>query len=79
MLRGGAYGTYLDLESAPAVVKLPRLSRDRYCQVGNAADHAAQLLLISRRDRQAATAVACRAHYIKLTSHAGFVDSSLNN
>jgi uncharacterized 2Fe-2S/4Fe-4S cluster protein (DUF4445 family) len=44
-LVAGAFGTYLDLQSAQAIGLLPPLPLDRFVQVGNAAGAGARLLL----------------------------------
>ena len=47
----GAFGTYLDVTSAVAAGMLPRLPKERYRQVGNAAGLGARQLLVSRQRR----------------------------
>jgi uncharacterized 2Fe-2S/4Fe-4S cluster protein (DUF4445 family) len=71
----GAFGTYLDPDSAVAIGMLPSLPRHCYRQVGNAAGQGAQQLLISRSRRREAAAVAKRAQYIELTTHQGFANA----
>jgi uncharacterized 2Fe-2S/4Fe-4S cluster protein (DUF4445 family) len=71
----GAFGTYLDIDSAIAIGMLPRLPRERYRQVGNAAGQGAQQLLVSRRTRQEADEIARKANYVELTTHPGFADT----
>ncbi len=70
----GAFGTYLDVDSAVRIGMFPDLPRERFRQVGNAAGAGARALLLSRRMRQAASAYARRAEYIELTVHAAFAD-----
>jgi len=48
----GAFGTYLDIESAIAVGLLVEVGRERYRQVGNAAGRGAEQLLLSRERRR---------------------------
>ncbi|HTV12550.1 MAG TPA: ASKHA domain-containing protein [Acidimicrobiales bacterium] len=71
----GAFGTYLDLESAIAIGLLPKLPNERFRQVGNAAGLGAIEMLLSRRQRSLSRTVAGRSHYVELTVHPGFVDT----
>ena len=62
----GAFGTYIDVESAITIGLLPVLPLDRISQVGNAAGTGARLALISRAHRQQAQAIARRVSYLEL-------------
>jgi uncharacterized 2Fe-2S/4Fe-4S cluster protein (DUF4445 family) len=62
----GAFGTYIDVESAMRIGLLPRLPLERVAQVGNAAGAGARLALISRAQRRQAEALAQRVRYIEL-------------
>ena len=62
----GAFGTYIDVESAITIGLLPVLPLDRVSQVGNAAGTGARLALISRTHRQQAQAIAERVSYLEL-------------
>ena len=68
----GAFGTYLDLDSALAIGLLPRLSNARCVQVGNAAGTGARSALLSLRERERARGVARHASYLDLTSYEDF-------
>jgi uncharacterized 2Fe-2S/4Fe-4S cluster protein (DUF4445 family) len=68
----GAFGTYLDLESAMVTGMFPRLPRDRFQQVGNAAGTGAVMSLISRSKRAEAQRLAGRIRYIELAGEPGF-------
>lgn len=68
----GAFGTHLDLDSAIRVGMFPKIPKDRYHQVGNAAGVGAKEMLVSSAHRvEAARSVSC-VRYIELTTHAGF-------
>jgi uncharacterized 2Fe-2S/4Fe-4S cluster protein (DUF4445 family) len=69
----GAFGTYLDVDSALAVGMFPPLPRERFVQVGNAAGMGAKHVLLSRRSREIAGRIARWVEYIELTTHPGFV------
>jgi uncharacterized 2Fe-2S/4Fe-4S cluster protein (DUF4445 family) len=70
----GAFGTYLDLESAIRVGLLVDVGRERYRQVGNAAGRGAEQLLLSRERRMLADHLAKRVRYIELTVHRSFTE-----
>ncbi len=70
----GAFGTYLDLESAIAVGLLVDVGRERYKQVGNAAGRGAEQLLLSRERRHVAGRLAKRVRYVELTVHGSFTE-----
>jgi uncharacterized 2Fe-2S/4Fe-4S cluster protein (DUF4445 family) len=74
----GAFGTYLDVDSALAVGMFPPLPRERFVQVGNAAGIGAKLALVSRRCRAVTEEIARRVEYIELTTHPRFVEAYMN-
>ena len=69
----GAFGTYLDVDSALAVEMFPPLPRERFSQVGNAAGMGAKLVLLSRLCREIAGEIARRVEYVELTTSPHFV------
>ena len=68
----GAFGTYIDVDSAVGIGILPALPPGRFRQVGNAAGMGAKLALISRSQRAQAQAIARRVGYLELASDPGF-------
>ncbi|MBU0491867.1 MAG: DUF4445 domain-containing protein [Chloroflexi bacterium] len=68
----GAFGSYIDVESATTIGMLPALPLDRFTQVGNAAGAGARLALISRQQRAQAQALADRVSYIELAAAPDF-------
>jgi uncharacterized 2Fe-2S/4Fe-4S cluster protein (DUF4445 family) len=62
----GAFGSYIDVQSAVAIGMLPPLPLERFQQVGNAAGTGARLALISQEKRRTAGAIAARDGYIEL-------------
>jgi uncharacterized 2Fe-2S/4Fe-4S cluster protein (DUF4445 family) len=62
----GAFGTFIDVESAITIGMLPPLPLERFTQVGNAAGAGARLALISRKHRQIAEQIASKDGYIEL-------------
>lgn len=75
----GAFGTYLDIESAVRIGMFPKLDRKIFSQVGNAAGMGAGKLLISTKARKLAEQIASQAHYVELTSYPGFMDIYIQN
>ena len=68
----GAFGSYIDVESAISVGMLPRLPLDRFRQVGNAAGMGAKLALISESKRAEAQTLARQVGYVELATVPGF-------
>jgi uncharacterized 2Fe-2S/4Fe-4S cluster protein (DUF4445 family) len=64
----GAFGTYIDVESAITAGMLPPLPRERFSQIGNAAGMGAKLALISTEKRREAKEIAREARYIELAT-----------
>jgi uncharacterized 2Fe-2S/4Fe-4S cluster protein (DUF4445 family) len=62
----GAFGTFIDVESAIGIGMLPPLPLERFNQVGNAAGTGARLALISREKRRTAASIAAADGYIEL-------------
>lgn len=71
----GAFGTYLDLESAVTIGMFPDLQRSRFKQVGNAAGAGARQMLLSIERRAVAEKVAREVDYIELTTHSKFTET----
>jgi uncharacterized 2Fe-2S/4Fe-4S cluster protein (DUF4445 family) len=73
-LVAGAFGTYLNLESAVMIGMFSRLARNRYQQIGNAAGIGAQMMLISAASRKEAEAIRDRMSYVELTTVPDYMD-----
>ena len=71
-LIAGAFGTYIQIESAVRVGMFPPLPRERFQQVGNAAGMGACDLLVSQAARAEASRLARQSAYLELTVHEGF-------
>ncbi len=69
----GAFGTYIDVESARIIGLVPWVPPDRVSQVGNAAGTGARLALISTAFRDQGRDLAQRVRYIELASTPGFM------
>lgn len=68
----GAFGSFLNLQSAFAMGLVPHLPQARYRQVGNAALVGARWALISRQVRERARQVAGQTRYLELTTYPNF-------
>ena len=68
----GAFGTYLDLDSAIAIGMLPRTERTRYQQIGNAAGTGARRMLVSLDQREIAEWIARKVEFVELAKHPSF-------
>jgi uncharacterized 2Fe-2S/4Fe-4S cluster protein (DUF4445 family) len=68
----GAFGTYLDINSALRIGMFPTVPVDRFHQVGNAAGIGAKQMLISCRKRQEAQQLIQGVEYIELTVYPDF-------
>ena len=68
----GAFGTYLDVQSGIDIGMFPRLEKERFVQVGNAAGAGARMALLSTEKRVQAVRVAQHATYVELSSEPSF-------
>jgi uncharacterized 2Fe-2S/4Fe-4S cluster protein (DUF4445 family) len=68
----GAFGTYINIESAITIGMLPVLPLERFKQVGNAAGTGARLALISESQRAKAQEIARQDGYIELAAVPNF-------
>jgi uncharacterized 2Fe-2S/4Fe-4S cluster protein (DUF4445 family) len=68
----GAFGTFIDVQSAITIGMLPALPLERFKQVGNAAGTGARLALISKSQRAKADQIAHQDGYIELASVPNF-------
>jgi uncharacterized 2Fe-2S/4Fe-4S cluster protein (DUF4445 family) len=68
----GAFGSYLDVQSGIDIGMFPKLERERFIQVGNAAGTGARMALLSLGVREQARQISMRITYIELTSEPSF-------
>jgi len=64
----GAFGTYININSAIEIGMLPALAAERFLQVGNAAGTGARMALISVSQREKALSLVNQIHYIELAT-----------
>jgi len=77
VLLAGAFGNYLNPDSALAVGLFPPTPRERVFGVGNAAEEGARLALLSAREQRAARALPRQVEYVELSSRRDFDDAFL--
>jgi len=70
----GAFGTYIDLESAIRVGMFPDIPIERFQQVGNAAGTGARQMLVSTEQRRFAQAMVGELEYVELSAHPDFIN-----
>ena len=68
----GAFGSYLNLDTATAIDLLPGIPLEKYRQVGNAAGDGARQMLVSAAARERAAALARRVEYVELSTYPNF-------
>ena len=68
----GAFGSYLDIQSAKTIGLFPDMPNARFRQVGNAAGVGAKQMLLSREARTRAERLAADAEYVELTVYPKF-------
>jgi len=73
VLIAGAFGSYIDIESAMSIGMLPPLPAARFRQVGNAAGMGAKLALVSMTKRAEAASLARRVEYVELATTPSFM------
>lgn len=72
VILAGAFGTYLDIDSAIEIGMFPPLPRERYTQIGNAAGTGARMALVSSSQRMLARQIARSDRYIELGAIANY-------
>ncbi|HBY98710.1 MAG TPA: ferredoxin [Chloroflexi bacterium] len=81
VLLAGAFGSYIDPESAMGIGLFPECDLGSVAAVGNAAGHGACIALLSRRERAKAIKIARQIRYVELTAdpnfHKYFIEGTL--
>ncbi len=72
ILLAGAFGNYIDIDSATRIGLIPDVPRERIRSVGNAAGLGAQLALLSRAAKDEADVIARRTEHLALTNDTRF-------
>jgi uncharacterized 2Fe-2S/4Fe-4S cluster protein (DUF4445 family) len=68
----GAFGAYVDIDSGIRIGLFPRLPRERFLQVGNAAGIGIRRMLASTSARERASSLAESCRYMELSSRSDF-------
>jgi uncharacterized 2Fe-2S/4Fe-4S cluster protein (DUF4445 family) len=79
LIIAGAFGSYLNIESAIRIGMLPALPAEKFRQVGNAAGAGARAMLLSQKKRQEAGIIARKCEFIELNSQADFKHVFIKN
>ena len=74
LIIAGAFGTFIDIESAITIGMFPDIPRNRFKQVGNAAGIGAKLSLLSIQQRALVSSMRNRFEYLELANHPNFTD-----
>ena len=74
----GAFGNYINKESALTIGLLPQVSPSKIKSIGNAAGNGAQMALLSTVEMAKATFLAQKAEHIELSAEKDFQDEFLN-
>jgi len=70
----GAFGSYLDVQSAMRIGLFPKIPLGKFRQVGNAAGIGARQMLISGSQRRLGESLAKQVEYVELATHPHFQD-----
>ncbi len=68
----GAFGTYIDINSAVNIGMFPKIPLERFSQIGNAAGAGAREMLLSKSKRNLAVEIAKKIKYVELSDHKDF-------
>jgi uncharacterized 2Fe-2S/4Fe-4S cluster protein (DUF4445 family) len=68
----GAFGTYINRESAVNIGMIPEFKQTAIEQVGNAAGTGARMILLSEKAREDAKKIREKVEYIELATHPGY-------
>ncbi len=75
----GAFGSYLDVQSALRIGLFPKIPLGRFRQVGNAAGIGARQMLISGSQRRLGESLAKQIEYVELAGHPHFQEHFAQN
>ncbi len=79
VLIAGAFGSYIDLDSALTIGLLPSIQRSKVRAVGNAAGEGAAKVLMSENYLTRCQSIAGQATFIELANHEGFQSKFIEN
>lgn len=75
----GAFGNYIDIDSALTIGMLPEIERECVCSAGNAAGTGAVQALLSAEKMHRCIAIAAKVGYVELAAQPGFQKKFLAN
>lgn len=79
LLLAGAFGSYMNPESARTIGMLPDLELNKIIQIGNAAGSGAKLALLNVDERRRAEEISAKAKFVELATHPRFVKEYANS
>jgi uncharacterized 2Fe-2S/4Fe-4S cluster protein (DUF4445 family) len=79
IILAGAFGNYLDPQSAIEIGMLPDLEVEKIVAIGNAAGTSAKMMIRSTAARKRAQKIANEIEYIDLATHKKFQDRFVKN
>lgn len=77
VLLAGAFGTYIDPQSARVIGLVPPVPVEKIVAAGNAAGEGAKMALLSFREREMAFDLSRRVEYVELSGRPGFNEAFL--
>ena len=75
----GAFGNYIDIDSALTIGLLPGIRQEQVFSAGNAAGTGAVQVLLSRERKERCIAIAAKTGYVELAAQPGFQQRFLEN
>ena len=79
VLLAGAFGNYMDPDSACAIGLIPKELRSKIIMIGNAAGEGAKLAVLSYPEFLRAQSIAAKADFVELASESKFQDMFVDN
>ena len=72
IILAGAFGSYIDRESALLIGLVPAVEKDKIKSIGNAAGRGAQMVLMSDDEKERSIEISNTVEYIELSSSQDF-------
>ncbi len=79
VLIAGAFGTYMNPESACRIGLIPPVLQKRISPIGNAAGEGAKIALLNQKEAQKSANTAKRIHFLELANHPDFEDTFIDS
>ena len=79
VLIAGAFGTYMNPDSACRIGLIPPILRERIVPIGNAAGEGAKIALLNQDEAEKSSKTAKRIHFLELANHPDFEDTFIDS